>query len=223
MTPNDTGRLPEKLKSHLVKNMKEMSLAQGNILSAGRGVKSIFVTSCFNGEGKTTAAVSLAYGLTMSGNTSVLLVDGNQAAPQLHNLFSVSATPGLTEMLDSDVEIADLVHGTEYRNMALMTFGAPAADSGLLARSGVVREKLDLLKQSFDYIIFDGHAIMGSSEAALIANQFDGVIMVIECEKTKWEVAQMAIEKLRMVNGNVIGVILNKRRYYIPKVLYGKV
>jgi Mrp family chromosome partitioning ATPase len=78
-------------------------------------------------------------------------------------------------------------------------------------------------KEKFDYVVFDGDSAMASSEAVILAKQFDGVVFVVECEKTKWEVLELAKEKITNVGGNILGVVLNRRRFYIPRGLYGKI
>ncbi|AGW13736.1 CpsD/CapB family tyrosine-protein kinase [Megalodesulfovibrio gigas] len=223
MAAQTMGRLPEAIKAKLVKNTREMALAEGNLLSAGKGARSLFVTSSFKGEGKTTAALSLAYGLTINGSATVLLVDGNPTAPLLHQLFQVETAPGFTEFLQGGVQLADLIRGTDVRNLAVMPFGSSGLEISHILKANLLQERLTQLQEHFDYIIMDGGPVMSSSEVNVLAGQFDGVVLVVECEKTKWEVVQSAVERLRLVNGKVLGVVLNKRRYYIPAALYGKI
>ncbi|GAB7078482.1 tyrosine-protein kinase [Megalodesulfovibrio paquesii] len=223
MAAQTIGRLPEAIKARLVKNMREMSMVEGNLLSAGKGARSLFVTSSFKGEGKTTAALSLAYGLTINGSSTVLLVDGNSCSPVLNQLFQLDNSPGFTEFLQGNAQLADLIHGTEIRNLAVMSFGASGFDLASILKGNLLQDRLASLLEHFDYVIMDGCSVMTSSEANVMAGQFDGIALVVECEKTKWEVVQSAVERLRLTNGRVLGVILNKRRYYIPASLYGKI
>lgn len=218
-----TGKLPEAIKAKLIKNTREMSMVEGNILSAGKGARTVFVTSFLKGEGKTTAALSMAYGLTMNGSSTVLLIDGNAMAPQVHQLFQVDNAPGFTEFLQGGGQLSDLIRGTEFKNMAVMPFGSSGLDMGSLLKGNSLQQSMAQLQEHFDYIIMDGCAIQGSSEVTILANQFDGVVLVVECEKTKWEMVQDAVDRLRLINGRVLGVVLNKRRYYIPASVYGKI
>ena len=222
MAAQTLGRLPDAIKAKLVKNTREMSMVEGNLMSAGKDVRSLFVTSSFRGEGKTMAALSLAYGLTINGSSTVLLIDGNAAAPLLHQMFQLETTPGFTEFLQGGVQLSDLIRGTEFRNLAVMPFGSSGFDLGPVLKGNLLQERIVQLMEHFDYIIMDGCAVMSSSEANVMASQFDGVVLVVECEKTKWEVVQSAVERLRLMNSRVLGVVLNKRRYYIPASLYGK-
>jgi len=53
-----------------------------------------------------------------------------------------------------------------------------------------------------------------------IADLMDGVILVVEAEKTRWEVASRAKEDLLQANSKILGVILNRRQFHIPEWLY---
>jgi Mrp family chromosome partitioning ATPase len=51
----------------------------------------------------------------------------------------------------------------------------------------------------------------------------DGVIFVVEAEKTRWPVALAAKEKIVSHGGNILGMVFNKRRFYIPEFVYRKI
>lgn len=202
-------------------NQRELGSAEGNLHHAARDAKTIYVTSCFHGEGKTTAAVSLALALAEQSTRKVLLIDGNTHSPQLHVLFGTEASPGLSDFNENDMDISSLLRETVYPRLTLMTLGDPKE------LGDAVEKKVRLLnsfglRERFDYILVDGHSALGSSHVPLIAQYFDGLVLAVECEKTKWEVVQQVREKIEQVGGKVIGVVLNKRKYYIPKLFYGR-
>lgn len=239
-----TLKLSKKHEKKITDNLKELSMVEGNLLGAleSRRAKkaqqgevdgkedpsdsqclSIYVTSCFNLEGKTTSALSMAYALTVNSMKRVLLIDGNPRAPKLHEYFETDSTPGLTDLFESDeTNISTVVRATEYSNLFLMTFG-DVSSLRTNQFTPIHKEKFESLKQSFDYIIFDGNSIFGSSESAQVAKNFDGIVITVSAENTKGEVVQQVIEKLKNLDGTVLGVILNNRKYYLPKALYGKI
>ena len=50
---------------------------------------------------------------------------------------------------------------------------------------------------------------------------FDAAFIVIVCEKTRWEVVQIAEDKIKKSGGpTAIGIIFNRRKYYIPRFVY---
>jgi Mrp family chromosome partitioning ATPase len=81
-------------------------------------------------------------------------------------------------------------------------------------------EQVAALKERYSLILLDAPSIAESSDALLAAPETDGIVMVVEAGSTRWQVAENAREKLAMQGGNVLGVILNKRRFYIPSFIY---
>lgn len=216
------GVLGAGLKDILAQNLGALAGVQGSIVSAAenRDVHTILVTSSNRGEGKTVTATGMAFSLANHGNAQVLLVDGNFAAPTLHEHFSIPRQPGLSEFLTSDIGLEDVACPTDDPRIMIL----PNGDSRLtlfdITRAQPFVQRLASLKGKFDYVIWDGSAVFSSSDASIVASLFDGVLLVVECERTRWEVVQDAKERLTKAGGKLLGVALNRRRYYIPKAIY---
>ena len=56
-----------------------------------------------------------------------------------------------------------------------------------------------------------------------MVSMVDGVVLVVEAEKTRWPVALNVKEKTEQGGGRVLGVVFNKRKYYIPEWLYRRI
>lgn len=76
------------------------------------------------------------------------------------------------------------------------------------------------LKERFDLILIDSSSDTSSYESMALSRNVDGVILVLEAEKTRRRVAENIKKKIQSNGGLILGVVLNKRRYYIPKALY---
>lgn len=216
------GTLSPDIRDIVKENSKDLSSVEGNILSVshnGKDIKTILVTSCTNSEGKTISAISMAYGLSNETNLKILLVDGNLRAPKLYNLFGVESEPGLSDFIIRNE--TNVFRNTEFNNLVVMPHGTATANPLDIYRSKDFKSRLDSLEKMFDYVIFDSHSILSASDTSIAARYFDGVVIVLECENTRREVLQTATEKIKKLNGNIIGVVMNKRKYYIPPALYG--
>ena len=218
--PQYLPRLSKKAEKQLASNFKELSMIDGNIVGIKKDVKTIYVTSCFNGEGKTISAINIAYGLALYAGRNVLLIDGNLNAPQIHRLFNVDIYPGFRDILYSNIRLEDVIVPTEYSNLAIMTGGSTTVEKPIPYNEDALKALISHAREQFDYVIFDGNSVFGSSEVVSFAKYFDGVVLVVECEKTKWEVIQIASEKIQKAGGEVLGVVLNKREYYVPDSIY---
>jgi len=219
------AKLSQNMHTLIKQNAYELSKVQGNILSAAENkeIKTIFVTSCYASEGKTVTAISMAYGLCANAKARVLLIDAHFDSPSLHKLFNLISSPGLSDLILYNAKYNEVIRKSEYYKLMLMSHGTEISNPLQIFNTSVFKDKLNFLKQNFDYIIFDGSSVFGSTDASVMASYFDGIVIVIECENTRWEVLHEAQEKVVKVGGNILGAVLNQRRYYIPKVLYGKI
>ena len=148
--------LANQLKRIISLNNFELSGVEGNLLSAAKGkqTRTVCVTSCRRGEGKTVTAIAMAHALASTSGARVLLVDGNQRAPKVHQYFDVEASPGLTDLVAGRAQEADVLRETEYERLTLVPNGSGGeAGDGLKpeAFGGVLRS----LTERFDYVVFD--------------------------------------------------------------------
>jgi len=212
--------LSRKTEQQLAENARELGMIEGNLSVSGSQARLLCFTSCFDGEGKTTAALHAAYGLAMGGTVRVLLVDANLSHPKLQRLFSARQQPGLSEVLAGQAAIEDALHPTKYKGLDLLPAGECHFDFGCNIPVSRMEAFLEVAKAAYDYVIVDGTSIFNSSDTARMAPLFDGFVLVAACEQTKWEVVQSAEDKIQSSGGEILGVALNRRKYYIPKKIY---
>ena len=223
---NAVGVLNENLKSAIFKNLKELSTIEGNIASFASDkqlIKTILVTSCSPLEGKTVSSISMALALSIEANAKVVLIEGNISSPRIHELFNIDTVPGLSDLLISRSNLNEIMRKTEFKNLTIIPSGSDISKKLDVFETERLQDLLGSLKKDFDYVIVDGQSVSGSSDVSIISKYFDGVVFVVECEKTRWEVLQQSKEKIKGVGGKILGVVLNKRIYYIPEKLYGKI
>lgn len=93
----------------------------------------------------------------------------------------------------------------------------PLNESGELDRG---LSNLQTLRYSFDFVLLDCPSLKSSGDAALFAAAADGVVVVVEAERTRKEQVRSALNTIEMAEGNLLGCVLNKRQYPIPEWLY---
>lgn len=185
----------------------------------------IMLSSARPGEGKTVNAVSIAHGLAKEAGLRTLLVDLNVDHSQLANLLGAGEKPGMTEVVFGEARISESIFRCGPLGFDFMPFGRPISGH-LQLFNGAVGNRLGQLlarvSHAYDHVLLDGPAVFGSSDPAIMASRLGGVIMVIQCEKTRWEVVNSAERRLREAGGRPLGAILNRRRYHVPAFVYGK-
>lgn len=199
--------------SHLVTKLKDSAHEQHTQL--------LMVTSSKSGEGTSTAAISIARRLAASENVKVLLIDANFMDPVLHQEFNVPLSPGLSEMVLNDAKYKDACVATSINHLDLLPCGKVDKNTSWIVGSEKLEACLKELKKHYDYIVTDSSAVLDTSEPSLICRLFDGILLVVECESTKWQVTKAAADELKKAGGNLMGTVLNRRKYYIPRFFYG--
>lgn len=98
-------------------------------------------------------------------------------------------------------------------------YGRP--DSEAVARDLIARDETwQHLRKHFDEIVLDLPDAASSRVGLTMASQCDGVVVVLEAEKTRAPVAQNLVASLRAVRARVLGSVLNRRRYHVPQRVY---
>ncbi len=76
------------------------------------------------------------------------------------------------------------------------------------------------LKEHFDLVVIDSPPLSASTAGLAFCRRADGVVLVLEAERTRGPVAEKAKEQIQKNGGNILGVVFNKRKFYIPKSIY---
>ncbi len=183
---------------------------------AARRLQVIMVTSSSPGEGKSLTASNLALTLSESYQRRVLLIDGDLRRPSLHNLFGVPNRAGLSDGLarKSIKEIA--VREVSVRLSVLPSGKAVEDPTGELT-SDQMKEVLTEARARFDWVIVDTPPTGLVSDAKLIAEMVDGVVLVVEAGKTAYPDIVRAIDSIG--RDRLIGVVLN-RLQHVPGINY---
>ncbi len=179
----------------------------------------VALVSCRSGEGVSTTAGLLARQSALRSGGRVLVVDANSRSPSQHVSFGTKLSPGLTDFTSNGRPGLSCIQPTEIENLDILSAGDGKQE---LSTSGIkaLAAALPALKREYSHIIFDLPAMQEQSPAMQIAGFMDGVILVLEAESTRWEVASRAKEDLLQVGSKLLGVILNKTKKHIPDWLY---
>ncbi|MBI5591080.1 MAG: P-loop NTPase [Deltaproteobacteria bacterium] len=180
----------------------------------------ISLTSCHPGEGNSTVAAHLALMLANCGEGRILLVDANIHHPSVHRIFDVDLSPGLTDIFRDGQGNMNLIRPSRINYLDLLCAGRAEADSSWRFDSKTFAELLKLWKREYSFVIFDSPAVWEGNYADSLGTLVDAVILVAEAEKVRWETAQRAKDLLIEARANVLGIVLNKRQFYIPEWLY---
>ncbi len=185
--------------------------ARGEPGSRIRNGNLIMVTSALPHEGKTFTAINLAMSVAMELDTTVLLVDGDVAHPDLPNVLGVPASPGLLELLTgNDLGVADVLVRTNVENLLVLPGGAPQRRATELLASEQMASILRELASRYSdrIIIFDSPPLLAATEARVLATQMGQIVMVVASGSTGQQAVKLALSTIESCE-NVM-MMLNK-------------
>ena len=171
-------------------------------------LKSLLVTSAGPREGKTTASVSLAAVMAQSGS-SVVIVDADMRKPRLHKVFGVESEIGLSSVLLGEATLDDVILPTHVADLYIIPCGKVPENPAELLQSDRFREVVAELGERFGMVVFDSPPVVPVTDAAIIGAAVDGVVLVARFGTTRREMIGRAVDLLRSVNANLLGVVLN--------------
>ena len=169
--------------------------------------KTLVVTSANPGEGKTTVSSNLALVLSQ-GEKKILLIDCDMRKPSIHKRFRVTNTHGITDLLLGKKSI-DSVINKFNNNLHIITSGKIPPNPAEMLDSKVMTKFLDAMKNEYDYIVIDTPPIQAAADAQILSTKTDGILVVVRAGETKKDIVIDSISKLKKVNANIIGTVLN--------------
>jgi Mrp family chromosome partitioning ATPase len=181
----------------------------------------IQLTSSNFSEGVTTTTLALA--LFMAGAheaDDVIAVEANLRRPSFSEVLGLKSSGSLLSVLDQSHTLANAVQPVSGYGFSVL----PAGDVGdrqdhdvLLTRLyGVLTE----LRGFYQYILVDSPPVIPFGDAGIISPLVDGTVLVVEANSTRSEVVEHALDKLRVADAKILGSVVNKREYHIPRWLY---
>lgn len=172
--------------------------------------RTIAITSCREGEGKTTTAMAMARDAAGAGR-KVLIIDADMRRPSLHALLSVPNESGLSSVLTQDeLVVEDALLKTAYENLWVMPSGPRPPRPAVLLSGSTFRSLLTFLGDQFDQIIVDCPPVLGLADTPRIAAAVQGTIMVIEANRSQRGAIAAAVRRIDAAQGVIIGSVLTK-------------
>jgi capsular exopolysaccharide synthesis family protein len=174
-----------------------------------KGSKSFLITSPSKGEGKSTTAANLAVSMAQQ-KEKVLLIDANLRNPGQHSIFKLQNSIGLTDVLTGKSHFYDAIQHTEIGRLDILTGGSLTHNPVELLSSPMMNELFTNALKSYDVVLIDSHSVLELTDTKLLANQCNGVVLVIQSGKTLQDLAFEAKKVLEFAKAKLIGVIVNE-------------
>lgn len=171
-------------------------------------VRTILITSAAPREGKSFTSANLAAIIAMTGSR-VLIIDADLRRPALHKRFDLANDIGLCSIFSDDANVEQAIQASHIPGLDVMVAGPPPPNPGELLGSD---RMVQLTKgfRSYDFVIIDSPPVNVVADPLVLSSLVDGVVLVVEANRTGRNVVVQAQARLAEMKANVLGAIVNK-------------
>lgn len=185
------------------------------------GRKVFVFTGADNGVGVSTVTFNLALITALDmADSRVLVIDANISRPSLHQAFNCSPDPGLLNFLTQPLNLGQVLVDSGMPNLHLITCGSTTREVYSpfdLARMDYL---LEVARRYYDFVLIDTAPALKTSDSRILARKADGVVVAVRYSQTKNQVGQELIRQLTSDGAEIVGSVLNRRVFVIPKFFY---
>jgi capsular exopolysaccharide synthesis family protein len=180
-----------------------------NFSASPESLKTLVVTSCIAGEGKSFIAQNIAVSLALDGNRT-LLIDSDLRRPSAYRKFRLDNTTGLSNYLTSNLDFDSVIKESFIENLFVVVSGPVSPNPAEILGSERMKRFLDEARRRFDRIILDCPPLMGIGDGLVLGNLVGHVILVVASGKTPADLIQHTQKQLDKAGTKIIGAVLNK-------------
>jgi len=210
---------PDSVEAEIFKSLRTTLLFP----SKGKAPKSILVTSAMPGDGKTFVSANLAISIARGVEEHVLLIDADVRNPKINTFFKIEKQDGLSEYLNSGVDVSVNFAKTIIPKLTILPAGKPPKNPTELLTTHKMRLLIEEATSRYNdrFVIIDSAPPSLASETSAIAKYVDGIIIVVKAGTTHRSMIDEMIEQLG--KEKIIGIVLNYSNSYKKKYYgYGK-
>lgn len=168
---------------------------------------SFVITSSEPGEGKSTTLINLATVLADTGRT-VALVDADLRRPRIADYLGIDGSAGLTDVLIGRASSPELFVPWRTKNLRVLPAGKIPPNPSELLDSARMRALLSTLEEEFDVVLLDAPPLLPVTDAAILAKETGGAIVVVAAGRTKSTQLTAALATLDAVGARTAGLVL---------------
>lgn len=175
--------------------------------SIDRPIKTIVITSVVPHDGKSTTALFLGISMAEEGKKT-LIVETDYRRPMVARKLGMHAPKGIMALLAGEASVEEAVEPAGMENLYFLDCEALVINPVELINSRKFAQLIEQLGEQFDAVIFDTPPLGLFIDAALIAAQADGTVMIFTPGRSDYRKAQQVMDQLEKANARVLGAVL---------------
>ncbi|MFN3189909.1 MAG: GumC family protein [Aureliella sp.] len=177
------------------------------------------VVSAGQGAGATTLATQLALVSSDDCDLKTILVDADAKRRSLSRSFGLNGSPGLIELVSGDASHDECLQHGRNSKVGLIACSSVHSDERMQSRPAELAAALNAYRNNCDLLVVDLPPADQPDQATGLAPHLDGLLLVVESEVTEAVDAERVVSRMLASDSNLIGVVLNKHKNYLPRAM----
>jgi Mrp family chromosome partitioning ATPase len=198
-------------------------------LNVDDGIRSLVITSCVQGEGKSVAVANLAVSMALAGK-KVIVVDGDLRRPRQHQYFGLKNQIGLSTVTTGQTNLAQSLQAVEVagagpnsgatdfaswargadamQHLYVLTSGPLPPNPGEIVAAKRFTATIERRQREADLVIVDSPAMLPVGDASAIASSVDGLVFLVEMHLVNRPQLAQAADQLRRLPCRLLGTVV---------------
>ncbi|HVJ55909.1 MAG TPA: hypothetical protein VM689_25835 [Aliidongia sp.] len=173
-----------------------------------------------HGEGTSTIVAEVALAVCGLLKSRILLIEATGTPSALGQSLATEIPASLDKVLTGQAPITDALATLPDVELHYATLSIGGMGSNRLPNTRAIQTLFSRLRQYYELILVDGGCIQSDNYSPILSKAVDGVVLVIEADRTRMPVVDWSLQILNTSKAHVLGTVLNKRRFHIPKRVY---
>lgn len=205
--------------SILAENFRTLRTNLNFAVGAGESAKTILVSSCVSGEGKTFSSLNIAAAYAQIGKRTILVNFDLRNSRSL--IKDTDNSKGLSLLLSGETELEEIIQKSFFKSLDIINAGPVPPNPLELMENERTTRLFEFLKENYDYIIIDTPPMAQVSDAFTIIQQADLNLIVVRYNKTRKKLLRLVLGELKNKNINNVYIILNDNKLANEQMGYG--
>jgi capsular exopolysaccharide synthesis family protein len=186
-------------------------------------LRDLMVVASVHDEEVTTTAALYASTLAKRKKLDVLLIEANFRTPALEQVFPIRRNGGFAELIAGTQSLDTVVQATPQENLFVITSGHYETSPSNVLEAPRMSDVLAQLHERFQFVVFDSAPVNVYTDALILGARVDATVFVVEADRTRIDEVQRAKRQLERAGAKMLGVLLNRRKNYLPRLLEGMI
>ena len=189
------------------------------LLMKDKNIKSLLITDAEGSHDSAFIVINIGTYIAQRISNKVLIIDADLRKSSVSKILDVSDMQGLSEVIDKRMLFEDAVHNFGP-NLFVLPAGGAAQNPVAVLGSSTMSDLIKVAEENYDLVLINSVGIKNLIDSVILSSITNSFAIVINEGHIRRQVIIEAMAPLKQRNVNIVGAILNNRRYVIPDILY---